>query len=366
MKVVSVKEVEGSGNKSIAQLEEEAIEKVENQQSEQVVEQEVKQEVEQEAIQKPEITLTDESVLEYLGKRYDRNISSFDELMQVRQENEELPEDVSAFLKYKKETGRGIKDFLRVQEDIDSLEPDTILRDYLLATEEGIDASDVDYLMSDYSYDEDLDDDDDIQKAKLAKKKAVAKARKYFAEEQEKYKAPLESRGMEVDPADKEEYKAYKQYVEQSKTIEEENARKRDWFLQKTNELFGSEFKGFEFNVGADKSLTFSPGSAEEIKKSQLDPSTFISKYLDDKGMIADSKGYHRALAVAMNPEKFAQFFYEQGQSDAADGTMRKMKNIDMSERKAPEVSAGKGGMKIRAVSSESSRGLKIRKPRNN
>ena len=152
---------------------------------------------------------------------------------------------------------------------------------------------------------------------------------------------------------------------DRSKTIEEENARKRDWFVKKTDELFGSDFKGFEFKVGADKSLTFSPGSAEEIKKSQLDPSTFIAKYLDDKGMVSDSKGYHRALAVAMNPEKFAQFFYEQGQSDAADGTMRKVKNIEMSERKAPEVGTGKGGVKIRAVSPESSRGLKIRRPRN-
>jgi len=362
MKITSVKEVDGAGNKSAAELEEKAIEKAQAEHEAETSE-EPPQEVEE--TPSPTIELTDESVLEYLGKRYDREISSFDELVQTRQENEELPEDVSAFLKYKKETGRGIQDFLKVQRDIDSVEPDTILRDYLLATEEGIDASDIDYLMSDYSYDEDLDDDDDIQKAKLAKKKAVAKARKYFAEQQEKYKAPLESKGVEVDPADKEQYEAYKQYVEQSKTIEEENARKQDWFLQKTNELFGPEFKGFEFKVGADKSLTFSPGSAEEIKKSQLDPSTFIAKYLDDKGMVSDSKGYHRALAVAMNPEKFAQFFYEQGQSDAADGTMRKMKNIEMSERKAPEVSTGKGGMKIRAVNPESSRGLKIRKPRN-
>ena len=360
MKITSVKEVEGSGNKSVAELEEKAIEKAQAE-----YKGEAPENTGEKVPEEPTTELTDESVLEYLGKRYDRKISSFDELMQTRQENEELPEDVSAFLKYKKETGRGIEDFLKVQEDVDSIEPDIILRDYLLATEEGIDASDVDYLMSDYSYDEDLDDDEDIQKAKLAKKKAVAKARKYFSEEQAKYKAPLESKGMEVDPAEKEQYEAYKQYVEQSKTIEEENARKRDWFVKKTDELFGSEFKGFEFKVGSDKSLTFSPASAEEIKKSQLDPSIFVSKYLDDKGMIADSEGYHKALAVAMNPEKFAQFFYEQGQSDAADGTMRKMKNIEMSERKAPEVGVGKGGMKIRAMSPESSRGLKIRRSRN-
>ena len=187
MKITSVKEVEGSGNKSVAELEEKAIQKAQAEYND-----EAPENTGEKVPKEPTTELTDESVLEYLGKRYDRKISSFDELMQTRQENEELPEDVSAFLKYKKETGRGIEDFLKVQEDVDSIEPDTILRDYLLATEEGIDASDVDYLMSDYSYDEDLDDDEDIQKAKLAKKKAVAKARKYFSEEQAKYKAPLE------------------------------------------------------------------------------------------------------------------------------------------------------------------------------
>ena len=33
------------------------------------------------------------------------------------------------------------------------------------------------------------------------------------------------------------------------------------------------------------------------------------------EGLMYDAKGYHKALSVAMNPEKFAQFFYEQGVS---------------------------------------------------
>ncbi len=38
-----------------------------------------------------------------------------------------------------------------------------------------------------------------------------------------------------------------------------------------------------------------------------------------------------------MNPEKFARFFYEQGQANAVDDVMRKTKNINMSERAAPQ-----------------------------
>jgi hypothetical protein len=61
-----------------------------------------------------------------------------------------------------------------------------------------------------------------------------------------------------------------------------------------------------------------------------------------------------------MNPEKFAQFFYEQGKSNATEDVIRKTKNINMSERTAPEVST-KGGMQVKAVSSPSSNGLRIK-----
>ena len=61
-----------------------------------------------------------------------------------------------------------------------------------------------------------------------------------------------------------------------------------------------------------------------------------------------------------MNPDKFAKFFYEQGQAVAVDDVMRKQKNVSMTTRKAPETTT-KGGMKIRSVNPDSGRGLKIR-----
>ena len=86
----------------------------------------------------------------------------------------------------------------------------------------------------------------------------------------------------------------------------------------------------------------------------------FVNKFLDDSGLVKDAAGYHRSLSIAMNPEKFAKFFYEQGQADATDDVLRKTKNINMSERRAPEV-VNKGGMQVKAVAPDSGRGLKIR-----
>ena len=81
---------------------------------------------------------------------------------------------------------------------------------------------------------------------------------------------------------------------------------------------------------------------------------------MDSSGFIKDAEGYHKSLAVAMNPEKFAQFFYEQGKSQATDDVIRKTKNINMSERTAPEVST-KSGLQVKSVSQPSSNGLKIK-----
>jgi hypothetical protein len=62
-----------------------------------------------------------------------------------------------------------------------------------------------------------------------------------------------------------------------------------------------------------------------------------------------------------MNPEKFAQFFYDQGVAAAVDNVTRKSKNINMDVRRSPQLST-KDGLKIRSVGDSSSgRGLKIR-----
>ncbi len=149
------------------------------------------------------------------------------------------------------------------------------------------------------------------------------------------------------------------QFLESAKTQEEQANHKRQWFVKKSDEIFSTEFKGFKFNVG-DNDVVYTPGSASELKKAQETPLNFVNKFLDSNGYLKDAEGYHRSLAIAMNPEKFAQFFYEQGKSQATDDVIRKTKNINMSERTAPEVTT-KSGLQVKSVSQPSSRGLKIK-----
>ena len=374
---LKVRAVEAVEEKSVQEVEQELLDKHEEkindqqQESEEVKEvavesEEVKQEesvVEdtpektEEVVEKP-VQLSEEDVLSYIGKRYGKQINSIDELISQREEAEELPSDVAAYLKYKKETGRGFDDYAKLQKDFTELSPDALLREYYSITEEGLDSEDISSLIDEFSYDEETHEATEIKKLKLAKKKEIAKAKRFLKQQQEQYKQPLESRESSAT-ANNEELIEYRQYLEKAKSQQEEANTKREWFVKKSDEVFSSEFKGFKFNVG-DNDIVYAPGSASELKKAQETPLNFVNKFVDSNGYIKDAEGYHRALAIAMNPEKFAQFFYEQGKSQATDEVIRKTKNVDMTERSAPEVSV-KSGFQVKSVSQPSSRGLRIK-----
>lgn len=355
LKVRALDEVQ---EKSVQEIEQELLDKA--QQQNEAVQQEEEQV--QEEVQVDDTSsegFGENDVLTYLKNRYNKEISSIDELFEQKESNQELPEDVSAFLDYKKKTGRGISDYVKLNRDFDNMADDQLLIEYFKSTEDGLDEEDIQIMMDDYSYDEELDDETEIKKIRLKKKKTVAKAKKYFNEQKEMYKQPLESSPAGISESEKEEVDAALQYIKQSKSYEEELGRKREVFVNQTNSFFDNNFKGFDFKVG-EKEIVYNPGDAQSLKKAQLDSSNFMKKYVDENNVITDVSGYHKAMAVAMNPEKFARFFYEQGQADATDNVTRKIKNIQMDERKAPEVT-NKGGMQIRSVNSDSGRGLRIK-----
>lgn len=376
---IKVREVSAVQDKSSVEVEQELLDKHEQSLEDETneveptgVEQSTESsttEEEQEAVQQETQTqveqsddsgqLTEESVLSFIKDRYNREINSFDELLSAREEATEIPEDVKSFLEYKQETGRGINDYLKLQEDFDSKNPDDLLREYFLQTEEGLDAEDIEIMMENFSYDEDLDDESDVKKVKLAKKKAIAKAKSYFNEQKEKYRQPVESTASSVSNEQMEKIEAYNKYMQEAETFNEQQQLKVDWFNKKVDEVFNPEFKGFEFNV-KDNKMVFSPSDYNHMKKMQSDPSNFIKKFVNEDGLLEDAVGYHKALAVAMNLDKFAEFFYEQGMSHAADDMTRKIKNVNMTERQAPEATT-KGGVQVKVINPDSGRGLKIR-----
>mgnify|MGYP003131588515 FL=1 len=372
---IKVKAVDGNTQKSKAEIEEQLLKKHEAQQQENQAEEkpekvepqaEVKENPAEEtpAVEEktPSSELNDEHVLNFIKERYNKDINSVEELFETKESNVELPEDVKLYFDYKKETGRGIEDFYKLQKNYDDMDEDSVLADYLSVQEEGLDAIDIQDIMDDrFGYDSEEDDEKDIKKKKLAKKRELAKARKFFKEQKDKYKVPLESSGGGLSDEQENNLNAYKTMIEESNSQKEAVQLMRRNFEERTNKVFGDEFKGFEFSVSDDKSILYKPGTAEELKNKQMDFNNFVSKFNDENGLMKDAAGYHRAMSIAMNPEKFAKFFYEQGVAATVDDVARKSKNINMDVRRAPQLST-KNSLKIKAVGDTSSgRGLKIR-----
>ena len=371
---IKVKDIGLSEEKSKAEIEQELLEKHEEKfedsqaEPEKVEATEVKEEKKEEPVAEevneekaPSSELSDEDVLTYIKNRYDKEITSVDDLLAEKESAPELPEDVSMYLKYKQETGRGIEDFYKTQRDFDTMDDDSLIAEYIAYNEEGLDAIDIQDIMDDkFGFDEELDDPKDIKRKKLSKKRELAKARKFLNEQKDKYKVPLESSGDGLSADQQENLDAYKKYIDESNTIKEAAEKRYDYFLTKTKEVFNSDFKGFDFTLGENK-YTYKPGTFEELSNTQSDINNFVKKYTDENGLMKDAAGYHKALAVAMNPEKFAQYFFDQGVSSAVDNVTKKSKNINMEMRQSPQVTI-KDGRKIRSIGNQSSgRGLKIR-----
>jgi len=311
-----------------------------------------------------ESSLNDDDVLSYIGKRYDREINSLDELIEQRNANEELPEDVSAFLKYKKETGRGMNDFIKINKNYDEVNDDQLLLEYYLEQNKGLDPEDVSFEIEDkFSYDEDLDGEREIKSKKVAKKKELVKAREHFNSLKEQYKVPLESRDSFVPEEERESFNSYKKTKEQRLQNEQELAERAKKFTSNTSKLFSENFEGFGFNISEDNKVVYKPADSKTLLNEQSDLNNFVNKFTGEDGSIEDYEGFHRSIAVASNPEKFAKYFYDKGMADAVGDVAKESKNIDMT-RQSTKVTP-KEGVQVRSIDASRGNRLIIKKRKN-
>jgi hypothetical protein len=363
MEGIQVKQVDFE-EKSIQEKEAALLEKYEQEQQDDIPPVEVPEvgvPVEAEENKAPQFG--DEDVLSYIKSKFNKDISSFDDLFQTNNTPQEvLPEDVNAFLKFKKETGRGLDDFYRVNQDYSKESPERLIASYLKEMNPEMDDEDIQYEISErFGYDEELDEERDVKKKKLAYKKELTKATNYFNEQKEKYKTPLESMVQQsISNEDQQELATYREYRKQLDAQNEFQAKRSEHFVNKTNELFSNDFKGFDFKIG-DKEFTYKPGDADKIKNAQMDISKFFNDFVDENGLLKDAKEYHKTIAVAMNKDAFARFFYEQGKAEAIEESAKQSKNIDMGSVRTTGQPLERSGFKVTALDNDHGSRLKIK-----
>ena len=97
------------------------------------------------------------------------------------------------------------------------------------------------------------------------------------------------------------------------------------------------------------------------LAETQSDINNFVGRFLDKEGKIKDTAGYHKALYAAMNTDKLASHFYEQGKADAIRDVAAKSKNVQTEVRESTTGDVFVNGLKVKAVSGLDSSKLKIK-----
>ena len=284
-------------------------------------------------------------------------------IAQSEESGEPLPENIQKVVEFINDTGGSLEDYVKLNTDYSTLSDAQLVKEYYETTKPHLDSEDIEVLMEDFSYDEELDDPKEIRKAKIAFKEEVAKAKNHLESLKGKYYEEIKA-GSRLNPEQQkavEFFNRYKKDNEESTKIAEHQV---SVFKNKTEKLFSNDFKGFDFNIG-EKKFRFKVNNTDQVKTVQSDINNFVKKFLNDKNEMNDAAGYHKSLFTAMNADAIANHFYEQGKTDAIKNSMAKAKNIDMDPRGTHENVKASNGWTVRSISnSASSSKLKIKSKR--
>jgi len=265
----------------------------------------------------------------------------------------ELPENIQKLMEFMEETGGDLEDYVKLNQDYSKLDNHTLLKEYYKQTKPHLDNEEIDFMMEDYfSYDEEIDEDIDIKRKKLAMKEQVAQARQHLDGAKSKYYEDIKY-GSKLTDEQQKAVDFFNRYNKESKEQQEVAEKQHKTFLNKTNKLFNKEFKGFEYNVG-DKKFRFNVKDSNTVKDTQSDINNFVGKFLNKKNEMEDAKGYHKSMYTAMNADKIASHFYEQGKADALKNSVAKSKNISMDPRQQHSGEINTSGYKVKVLGDNS------------
>ena len=269
-------------------------------------------------------------------------------------EQRTLPENIDKLVTFMEETGGSVEDYVRLNADYSSVDDKTLLKEYYKQTKPYLESDDVSLLLEDYDYDEDIDEERDIRKKKLAFKEEVAKAKGFLENTKSKYYDEIKLRpGVTQEQQKATEF--FNRYQEDQKIAEQQHSD----FKSKTNDYFTNEFKGFDFNVGKKK-FRYGLQDPNKVAENQSSINNFVGKFLDESGNIKDTKGYHKAIYIASNADKIINHFYEQGRTDATKEIVNKSKNPSTEPR---QTTSGEfvNGIKVKSISGPDSSKLRIK-----
>ena len=279
---------------------------------------------------------------------------------EVQNTDKELPENISKLMNFMEETGGDLNDYITLNQDYSELDNHTLLKEYYKSTKPHLSEDEIDFVMEDtFAYDEEMDEDREVKRKKLAMKEQVAQAKQHLESVKSKYYEDIKS-GSKLTDEQREAIEFFTKHNEdEGKTLEKQK-KQSNAFVKKTDQVFNDKFKGFEYNIG-EKRFRINVKDVETVRNDQSDINNFIKKFLNEDDLMENASDYHRSLFTAMNPDTVANHFYEQGKADALKESIAKSKNIDMEPRQSLSDNVNSSGFTARALNDDSTPEFKFR-----
>ena len=156
-----------------------------------------------------------------------------------------LPENIEKLVSFMEDTGGTIEDYTRLNADYSQVDDVTLLKEYYKIEKPYLEGEDIDMLLEDFIVDEDLDEERDMRKKKIAFKEEVAKAKSYLEETKSKYYDEIKLRpGVTQDQQKATDF--FNRYNKQQEAAKQQHAQ----FKENTKKHFNDNFEGFDIKVG--------------------------------------------------------------------------------------------------------------------
>mgnify|MGYP003135088972 CR=1 FL=1 len=314
---------------------------------------EEQEEVQPEAETQEEQSTLEEITEEEVVQKTEELTEQVEEAIAEAQETgKAIPENVQKLMNFMEDTGGTLEDYVTLNQDFSSYDDMTVLREYYKKTKSHLTTEEVEFLIDDrFSYDEEIDEEREVKKKKIALKEQVADAKAHLDRQKSKYYEEIKA-GSKLTNEQQKAVDFFNRYNKESKENNAVLERQTNTFKMKTNNVFNKNFKGFDYDVG-DKKYRFNVKDSNKVKENQSDINNFVKKFLNENNEMSDATGYHKSLFTANNPDAIARHFYEQGKADALKTSVAKAKNVDMSPRQQHGVVEA-GGMKVKVLGQSS------------
>ena len=189
-----------------------------------------------------------------------------------------LPENIQKLIDFMEETGGDLSDYVKLNQDYSKLDDQNLLYEYYKQTKPHLNNEEINFLMEDsFSYDEEVDEERDIRRKKLALKEQVANARAHLDGQKSKYYEEIKA-GSKLTQEQRKAIDFFNRYNKESEETKKIADKQKSTFLNKTNNVFNDKFKGFDYNVG-DKKYRFKVNNVEEVKSTQSDINNFVKSF---------------------------------------------------------------------------------------